>query len=190
MNKNVRKYNIVCTYGALFLGILVGCFVLLLSLVLECNILGDKGLEEYNISTIMNISTNEMLFYVLKKRVIQIFIYFLMILILPYGTSSFLACSSFGFYYGLMVANLIIKYSFWGLLYGLACFFPHYLIYFVAIYLIGKWRSTSLNVYYQNMKLVEFLVKIFVIIFMIIVSLAWEINFQKIFLNYFFQHLV
>ena len=170
MQKNIRDYNLICTYGALFLGVLIGCMVLLVSLVFECDILFDKGLEEYSVGAAMNIPMNQMILYILKKRIIQVVIYLLMLLILPYDISSFLFCSTFGFYYGLVISNLIVKFSITGLVYGWACFFPHYLIYFYVIYLIGKWKRSSLKVYYQNMKFVELVVKIFVISFLLIRS--------------------
>lgn len=190
MQKNIRDYNVMCTYGALFVGVLLGCIVLLLSLVFECDVLFDKGLEEYSVCAVMNIPVNQMALYILKKRIIQVLIYLLMLLIFPHNLSSYMFCCTFGLYYGLVISNLIIKFGFSGLLYGMVCFFPHYLIYFYVIYLIGKWKSNSLRVYYRNMKFIELVVKIFVISFLLMISLVWEIKFQKNFLNYFFQYLV
>lgn len=188
-NKN-WNCNMICTYGALFLGVLIGCLLLLLSVVFDYEVMQDKGLEDFNISVIMNISSDEMIIYIIRKRMIQISIYLLTLFVLPYAVSSFLFCGSFGVYYGLVVSDLIIKYNLPGLLYGLVCFFPHYYIYFLILYLIGKWKSHSLNIYYQNMKYVDWFIKFFVIILMLMTSLIWEMKFQKNFLNYFFQYLV
>lgn len=187
MYKKNWNYNVICTYGALFLGVLAGCLLSLLSVVFDYGTLQDKGLEDFNISVIMNISSGEMMIYIIRKRMIQIFIYSLTLFVFPYGASSFLFCGSFGVYYGLVVSNLIIKYNLSGLLYGFVCFFPHYYIYFLMIYLIGKWKKHSLNIYYQNMKYVEWFIKFFVIILMLMTSLIWEIKFQKNFLDYFFN---
>ncbi len=181
------KYNIFFTYGALICGVLVGSLILLLAVILGSTIILDMGLEDYKIGAVLNISTRQMMIYIIKKRIIQFIIFGMLLYLFPYGFSASLFCGSFGIYYGMVLTNLIIKYGISGLLYGVVCFCPHYLCYFWIIYLFGKWRINSLNLYYTNMNWIVAFGKIFVIILLILISLIWEICFQKIFLNYFFS---
>lgn len=190
MHNKDWDYNVVLTYGALFCGVLVGCIILLLAVIFGNTIVLDMGLEDYEIGAVLNISTNQMMIYIIKKRIIQFVIFAMLLYLFSYYISSTLFCGSFGVYYGMVITNLIIKYGIAGLFYGFTCFFPHYLCYFLIIYLLGKWKRNSLNFYYKNMNWIELFGKIFVIFLLIIISLTWEIRFQKIFLNYFFQYLV
>lgn len=71
--------------------------------------------------------------------------------------------------------------------------FPHYLIYFAMIYLVGKWFRTApdMKVYsHANVNKLQKLFKYFVIFFSITLAIIWEIKFQKNILNYFYQYLV
>ncbi len=183
-------YNLIFTYGALVGGVILGCLVLLLTVMIGNTTILDMGLEDYKIGAVLNISSNQMMKYVLKKRIIQFVVFIMFIYLFPYFVTSVLFCGSFGVYYGIVLTNLIIKYDIMGLLYGIVCFYPHYFIYFLIIYFLGKWNKRTLNFCYQSMNWIDFLGKIFVILFLICISLTWEIRFQKIFLNYFFQHLV
>ena len=182
--------NVFFTYGTLVGGMILGSLILILSVMIGNTILLDMGLEDYKISAVCNSSFNQMMIYILKKRIMQFIVFAILIYLFPYFVPSVLFCGSFGFYYGVVITNLVIKYNVTGLMYGVACFYPHYFIYFYIIYLLGKWNKKRLNYYYNNMNFANVLSKIFVIFFLIFISLAWEIYFQKNFLNYFFQHLV
>ena len=193
MHKKGIDKNIFCTYVALALGILVGCLYFLFSVTYGETILLEHGLEDYNITAMLNAPKHEMLAHLLKKRLLQTIIFVLSIILTTYSCSSFIFCGGFGIYYGLVVSNLIVKYGFSGLLYGFVCFFPHYFFVFMAIFLYGQWSDRKKAYYikcHKDVNKIEKCVKIFVIFLLLILSFVWEIQFQKNFLNYFFQHLV
>lgn len=193
MQRKKMDQNVFCTYGALGIGILFGCLYFLFTILNGNDLLMNYGLEDYDISAMLNVADNEIVFHLVKKRFLQILIFILLVCLTTYSCSSFFFCFGFGFYYGIVMSNLIIKYCLSGLLYGLACFFPHYILYFFVINLCGNWyfkKKDRFHNCYKDMNKLVFFGKLFVIFFLLFFSLYWEIRFQKIFLNYFFQHLV
>ncbi len=185
-----RLYYALYTYGALCLGIFFGALTFLISICLNCDYFIDKGLEDYGFGMVMNLPTKEILLFIVKRRVLQcLLIAFLFKLLLPNHAST-IVCLCFGVFYGIIICDLIVKYGVFGLLYGFVCFFPHYYMYFVILHLLGKWRYQSLNNCYEYMNWKIGMFKIFVIFLLFGLSLTWEIRFQKIFLNYFFQYIV
>lgn len=193
MSKKRVDKNIICTYVAVIVGVLIGCIVLLTCVIYGKGSWLEYGLEDYDVSVMLNVPENEIFFRLLKKRVLQIVLFFCVYILTTFSCSSCLFCAGFGVYYGVVITNLIVKYGIAGFNYGLVCFFPHYLLYFFVIVLCGKWnnqRKNFLNNCYKDMNKLEALIKIFVITFLLSASFFWEIKFQKFFLNYFFQHLV
>ena len=193
MQKRRWDKDSICTYGALMIGVLVGCFFLLEMMALGKDGVLDYGLEDYDISVMFNAPSNEIMIHLIKKRCMQVILFLLLFVLTTYYCASFLFCGYFGIFYGFVVCNLIIKYGISGLLYGFICFFPHYMLYFWMIFWGGKWtnkKQSSLNKCYRDVNGLEYFIKIFVIIGLFTLSLSWEINFQKNFLNYFFQYLV
>ncbi len=185
-----QLYYALSTYGALCAGIILGTLIILISVCLNCDFFTDKGLEDYGFSMVMNLPTSKLLFFIVKRRCFQcILIAFLFRFLLPNHASAIL-CMCFGIYYGIIIADLILKYSVCGLLYGFVCFFPHYYFYFLSIYLLTKWKIQSLNDCYEYMNWKVRIVKFFVIFVLFCLSMTWEIRFQKNFLNYFFQYIV
>lgn len=188
-----NKRIIYCTY----ISVLLGCFIsslffLCLVSFTNCNIL-DYGLEDYQILGLMSVPELKILFYIIKRRGIQLLVFALINIMLSYYAASSLYCLTIGAYIGMVFCSMFIKFGFTGLGYGAICFFPHYIFYFLAIYLAGKWFFNQTNykkIYYENVNKMFFLIKIIVIIFMLILGTIWEIKFQKVFLNYFYQHIV
>lgn len=191
-SKRFQKIH-VCTYGAVSIGVLLGCLLFLSMICMGKTLLLDYGLEDYNLSVMFNASEDKIMIHIIQKRLLQIAIFILLLYLTTYYCSCFLFCSGFGIYYGFVICNLIIKYKLLGLGYGFVCFFPHYFMYFLAIYLIGKWVEEQKNVLrncYSSMNVLENGIKIFLIFMLTVLAIVWEIKFQKNFLNYFFQYLV
>lgn len=185
--------NFICTYFAVMIGVLIGCIFFLYNITSQTSSLFDYGLDDYNVVNLQNLSTNRMIFHILQKRIITILIFLSLAFLISYPFSSAIFCGGFGIYYGLLVSNLIVKFGVAGLMYGFVCFFPHYFLYFFMIYLGGKWRMIQNSATIQSNKQkdnLEHLIKLSVIIVLCFLSLSWEIFFEKIFLNYFFQYLV
>ena len=185
-----RLYYAMYTYGGLCFGVFLGTLIYLLSLCLDCDYFLDKGLEDYGFGMVMNLPTKELMYFIIKRRVLQtLLIALLFKFFLQNHTSTFL-CIFGGMYYGIIICDLIVKYGVGGLLYGFVCFYPHYYLYFLVLHLVGKWRYEALNNCYEYMNLKVYFIKGFVIFLLFFLSLSWEIKFQKNFLNYFFQYLV
>ncbi len=193
MIKKRFNRNNICTYVAFIVGVVIGCVFLLLSVIYGGENWLELGLEDYDISAMLNIPEYSLLFHLLKKRLVQLLVFGLLCILLGVFGCSFFFCGSFGFYYGMVTTNLIIKYGISGMFYSIACFYPHYLFYFFAIVLYGKWcgkQDKTLKYYYANMNWLEIIIKFFVIFVILLLSFLWEWKVQKTFLNYFFQYLV
>ena len=193
MHRSKVDKNIICTYGALMLGIFIGCILFGILIICDGNQWLDLGLEEYDVVATMNLSQEKILFYLLRKRILQIILYILIMILTSYSFASILYCGGFGCYYGFLLCNLVVKYNLYGFGYVFACFFPHYLFYFILIYVCGK-KNNERNGYHndrcKNVNIIQYLFKIFVIFMLFTFAIIWETNFQKNFLNYFFQYLV
>ena len=193
MQKNRLDPHFICTYGALVAGVIIGCILLLGLVVMGKTTVLDYGLEDYDVSVILNASNDEIILHLLTKRFLQIILFFMCVILTNYHSTTLLFCGGFGIYYGFVICNLIIKYGCFGLAYSVICFFPHYFLYFLIVFWVGKWlekENKLLNKYYGDFRKIEYFVKIFVIIGLFLISMVWEIKFQKNFLNYFFQYLV
>lgn len=191
MRSNKIDFNILITYGMLFFGVIIGCCIYICLCSTKEMFFSHYGLEQYNISlTVLDSGT---LRHVLRRRISQILIFVLFSVLTSYYFSTIIFSIGFGIYYGFVICDLLVKYSMFGFLYGLFCFFPHYFFVFLVLYLICKWNADNkkrLIKYDKSMNQIEYLIKIFVIIILLVVSFFWEIKFQKNFLNYFFQYLV
>lgn len=193
MNKSMEEQKIsYCTYVSAIVGVVAGCLFFFLMMMYNPERVMEYGLEDYKIGGVIDLPIFYLAIYVLKRRVGQLLLFILLAVIFSYFVAATCYCFFFGIYYGVVVCNLLVKFGINGLLYGTACFFPHYLIYFLTIYLVGRWFCvmTSANYPYTNVNKLQKLIKYFVIFFVIIIAIIWEIKFQKNILNYFYQYLV
>lgn len=191
MRSNKIDFNTLITYGMLFFGVLIGCCIYTFMCSIKNIFFSHYGLEQYNIS--LTILDGDILCPVLRRRISQIVIFVLFSVLTSYYFSTIIFSIGFGIYYGFVICDLLVKYGMFGLGYGFFCFFPHYFFVFLVLYLICKWNGDNtkrLIKYDKSMNRIEYLIKIFVIIILLVVSFFWEIKFQKNFLNYFFQYLV
>ncbi|MCI8510116.1 MAG: hypothetical protein HFJ06_16400 [Lachnospiraceae bacterium] len=192
-NQNEYYKNAYYTYLPVFLGMFAGSILFLVLMAFFETQIMEQGLEDYKFGAVLNIPVWRLALYILKRRLGQLFLFIIVWLLFSYPVAAFCFNACFGGYYGIVVCNLFIKFGWHGIVYSLACFFPHYLLYFIAIYFSGRWfyyMSSRKNAAYGNVNKLQYLVKIFVIFFLIFIALIWEIKFQKNILNYFYQYLV
>lgn len=193
----MKQKEIFKTAYIIFASILLG------TILGNLSYLGDKiiydaryfpnGLEEYSIGAVMNLPVEQLTIYIVKCRMGQLFLLVLGTLITSYGIAVGIYSLIFGIFYGMAMCNFLIQYGIIGTGYGILCFFPHFLFYFFAMYLCGKWffdYGNRNNMYYGNVKTAQYFFKFFVIFFLIFISLIWEIKFQKNILKFFYQYLV
>lgn len=188
-NKN-RNKTILYTYGGMLLGVVIGCILFGIVTYSGYFLWLDEGLETFHFSAVLEISSHELGAHLFKRRCLNLIIFILTVFLTTYACTAFCFCTYFGVYYGYVLCDLIIKYGINGYCYGISCFFPHYLFYFILIFVIGKWKIQSLNNYYGNINKWNYIIKIIVIIILFLLAFGWEWKIQKFFLNYFFQHLV
>ncbi len=179
----------IYTYGAILFGFCLGCILCWVMYVHGNGNLLSLGLEDYDISAVLNVPNDKLFFILLKKRIIQMLIFFLFAMLTSYYVTVFCFCSGFGVYYSLVLCDLIIQYGLSGLGYGVVCFFPHYIFYFFAIFFLGRLYEQS-KIYKYTVKKGILFFKIFVIFLFVVIAFFWESQFQKNFLKYFFQYLV
>jgi hypothetical protein len=179
-------------YIPLLIGIVSGT-VMYIYLQLQSFSLMEEGLENYSIAGVLSLSDMELIRYILKRRICQLFFLLLMSGVISYAILLAGYCGLFGCCYGLAFAQMFYQYGFEGCIYCVLCFFPHFISYGFVIYFIGKWflcipRERMLGM--ESVKRSQYFLKIFVIIFFFVFGMIWEIKFQKNILNYFYQYLV
>lgn len=194
MNKRIDKNRITYyTYFSVILGVVAGSLFFFIVLSYNPAQIMGQGLEDYKISGVMDIPVVYLSLYVFKRRVGQLLLFIILMVLFSYSVAAFCYCFFFGAYYGVIICSLFVKFGINGLVYGFMCFFPHYLIYFLTVYLVGKWfyMAKDLRGYsYRNVNNLQKLFKYFVIFFAVMVAIIWEVKFQKNILNYFYQYLV
>lgn len=181
------------TYGLAVVGMIIGCFLYLADQIFYDAAYFRHSLDEYSIGAVMNLSTGQLALYIIKQRSEQLLLFALGMMLTSCGMITGLYSMVFGAFYGMVSCNLLIQYGLRGLGYGLACFFPHYLLYILAMYYFGKWfyeKQEGRYKYYQNVNFLQYFIKFLVIFFLIAFSFVWEIKFQKNILNFFYQYLV
>lgn len=192
-NQSEHYKNVYYTYFPIFLGMVIGSVLfLILMTFFEVQVM-DQGLEDYKFGAVLNLPIWNLSIYILKRRLGQLFLFVIIWTLFSYPVAAFCYNLCFGGYYGIVVCNLFIKFGWYGAGYSMACFFPHYLFYFSAICFAGIWfyrMSSKRNAAYGNVNKLQYLVKIFVIFFLVFMAIFWEIKFQKNILNYFYQYLV
>lgn len=192
--KNEDTYKIInCTYWMALSGVMIGSLIFLISLIASDTTFLESGLEEYKISSFVDFSSLKFYLYIIRRRSLQILCFLVIVYFCSYSMAAVLYNLFFGIFYGMILSNLFIKFSFHGILYGWFCFFPHYLLYFLVILFLGKWfylKKDEYYNYYKNVNKLQYFIKIFVIFVMIFASIFWEINFQKNILIFFNQYLV
>ena len=194
MNKSIEERRIIYyTYFSVILGLVTGSLLFFILISYNPLQIMGQGLEDYKISGVMDLPMLYLSLYVLKRRVGQLLLFIILMILFSYSVAASCYCFLFGAYYGVIICSLLVKFGMTGLAYGIVCFFPHYLIYFFTVYLVGKWFYTvsAAKIYsYTNVNKLQNLFKYFVIFFAIIIAIIWEIKFQKNILNYFYQYLV
>lgn len=188
-----RDRIVYYTYVPALLGAVLGTLVFLIGVEWINGGWLERGLEDYQINVVMNLPLWKISLYILKRRGGQILLFVLLTVLISYSVTAFFYNLLFGLYYGMITASLLVKFGMAGLFYSFSCFFPHYLFYLIAIYLIGKWISSNAlkrKMCYGNGNKLQFFVEFLVIFFLILLAVFWEIKFQKNFLELFYQHLV
>ena len=153
----------------------------------------ESYLEEYTVTGIMELPGLKLFLYVIQQRAMQILLFMLFVLLFSFSLASCIYLFIFGFYYGIIMEHYLILYGLKGFSYGFFCFFPHYFIYFLVLYVIGKWiypSEKNIKASYITINSLQKIMLIVWIVFLLGVGLIWEIKFQKNILNYFYQYLV
>lgn len=194
MNKKIEEHRITYyTYFSVILGVVTGSLFFFILLSSNPVPVMGQGLEDYKISGVMDLPVLYLLLYVLKRRVGQLLLFIILMVLFSYSVAASCYCFFFGAYYGVILCSLFVKFGINGLIYGFMCFFPHYFIYFLMIYLVGKWFYTASplkNYSYKNVNNLQKIIKYFVIFLAMMAAIIWEVKFQKNILNYFYQYLV
>ena len=181
------------TYGMAVAGVVIGSLLYLSDLLFFHAGYFRHGVEKYSPEVIMKLPIEQIAVYILKQRSEQILLFILGIFLVPCGIVTSIYSMVFGAFYGISVCSILVRYGMKGLPYGLACFLPHYLFYFVAMYYLGKWyyeKQEGKYKYHPNVNFLQSFVKFVVIFLLILSALVWEIRFQKNILNFFYQYLV
>lgn len=192
-NQNEAYKIAYVIYGAVVFGVLAGCIIYFVDVAFWDMKYFQHGLEEYSVGAILNLPVSQISTYILKRRGLQFLLFVLGIVLTSYGIATGTYSMLFGAFYGIIMCNLLLQYGLKGTVYGIICFFPHYLCYLLALYFGGKWffyRKEVKNRYYGNVNKLQYLIHFFVIFFLLVFALVWEIKFQKNILNYFYQYLV
>ncbi len=181
------------TYGMAVAGMVIGCLLYLGDLLFFRAGYFRHGVENYSPEVVMGLPFKQIAVYILKRRSEQMLLFVLGMLLASCGIVTGIYSMVFGAFYGISVCGILVQYGMKGLPYGLACFLPHYLFYFVAMYYLGKWyyeKQEGKYKYHPNVNFLQSFVKFIVIFILIFSALVWEIRFQKNILNFFYQYLV
>lgn len=181
------------TYGLTIIGMIIGCLIYLADQIFYDAEYFRHGLEDYSIGAVMNLPLGQLAIYILKRRSEQLLLFVLGMLLTSCGMITGMYSVVFGAFYGVVTCNLLVQYGVRGLCYGMTCFFPHYLLYMIAMYYFGKWfyeQKEGKYKYYTNVNYLQYFIKFIVIFSLIVLSLIWEIHFQKNILKFFYQYLV
>ena len=189
MDKEKKRVNI-CTFGCLGLGAIIGCLIFLGCIMWSDFPILEYGLEDFQISSMLNTSDTTFIIYICRRRILQ----WGSLLAVWCISSYYVAVGGYnlllGVYYGFVLTDLFIKFGIKGIPYGLVCFLPHYIFSFGAVYCMGIWFGNvvrkEVSYYYDHVKKMQYFVKIFVVLLLLYISVIIEIKFQ----NYFYQYLV
>ncbi len=185
---NVRMFM----YIPIVLGVVAGS-LLFLYLILHGNHLTEDEFLQYPSSDIASFGGLKLVVFILKRRLPQFVFLWILLNICPYQIVLSGCSMIFGGYYGYIMSQLFYQFGKQGILYGIVCFFPHYICYGISLFLAGKWFYHISNESYlarQNVKNAQYFFKFFVIIIIFFLGVFWEIKFQKNILKFFYQHLV
>ncbi len=186
-----KMYYLTCGFAVA--GMIIGCLVYLGDVLFYHAGYFRHSLDIYSTDVVKNLSVNQIAVCILKRRSQQLFLFVLGAMFASCGIVTGIYCMIFGVYYGVTACSLLVQYGIKGMGYCLACFFPHYLFYLLAMYFFGKWygeKQEGKYKYYPNINFFQSFVKFIVIFLLIFFSLVWEIKFQKNILIFFYQYLV
>lgn len=181
--KNIGSY----IYFFVLIGCLVGSLLFLIIKIKSGMKILDLDLQEYPISSLLNLSEEKLFFYILEKRVGQIILFIALASLCSYSVAAFTYCFCSGFCYGIVLCEQIVQYGINGLFFGLSCFFPHYLIYIFVIYFLLKLEEGKHH--YTNKKAYSVIFRNFFLLFLLMVAIGWEIIYQKKLLKIIFDFM-
>lgn len=179
-------------YIPILLGVSAGSLLFLYFALRGRSVVGNEFFQ-YPLNNIVSFEGPQMITLILKRRIPQFVFLFVVLNIFSYPVVLSGCSMIFGGYYGYVMSQLFYQFGNKGILYGIICFFPHYICYGLSLILIGKWFYNVSNQYdpgNANVKNTQYFFKFFVIILLLFLGVFWEIKFQKNILNFFYQHLV
>ncbi len=177
------------TYVPAVIGNLLGSITLLICIEREREELSDWWIGMYGLNSLDSLSSGNFTLYLLQQRIGQIALFVLLSAIATYPVAAAGFNLVWGWFYGLVSAGLVFRFGWRGALLGGACFFPQFLLYFLAVGLGAKWRERPGKNADSGQKLQYFL-HFLVIFFLCALALYWELRVQKKFLFPYFQDLV
>lgn len=187
-----KKSMFLFMYMPLLFGVVAGSVFFLYFALHDFN-LEECGILKFSMKEVFSLTDLQLLVLLLKKRVCQFFFVFIILNIIPYAIVLSSGSALFGGYYSYVASQLFYQYGWKGMVYGLLCFYPHYLCYGISFYLIGKWFlffPENDRLKKNNVKNAQYFFKIFVIFLLLLLGVFWEIKFQKNILKNFYQYLV
>lgn len=181
-NKHSYKHY---TYLPLLLGLITGTLIYIIKIIFDSS--RDFYFIEDNIIDICNsldVGRNSSLYF-FNQRIIVAVAFLIVQLIFSYYFASAFFNYLFGIYYIIISSNIIFTYGFDGLILIACLFIPHFMFYYYAVCLLGKWfycnEDSSRNIY-ERFNNINFFVKIIIIILMLLAGVFFEYFFQKNFL--------
>lgn len=181
-NKHSYKHY---TYLPLILGLITGVLIYIIKIIFDSSndiyFIEDKIID---LCKSLDMEYNSSLYF-FNQRIIVVVAFLIVQLIFSYYFASAFFNYIFGIYYIIISVNIIIIYGFDGLILIACLFLPHFIFYYYAVCLLGKWffcNETSYNNIYERFNNINFFVKIIIIILMLLAGVLFEYFFQKNFL--------
>ncbi len=174
-------------------GAITGCILFFCCLILWKYPVLDYGLEDLHVLQAMNLSRKTYIIYICQRRLMHAVLFLAIWAVSTYYIAAFGFHLLVGCYFGFLLSDFFVKFGMSGIAYILACFIPHYILLFMAVYLSGWWFAQNdirERYFYKNVNYVQSFLKIFVIFLLLAGGVFIEIKFQKNILNFFYQYLV
>ncbi|MDE6626471.1 MAG: hypothetical protein K2K56_08890, partial [Lachnospiraceae bacterium] len=154
------------TFDTVVFGMIAGSLFYLLDMAFLDTGIFRNGMESYSVGAVMNLPVLQVAFYILRKRIGQLLMFIVLGALMSYWIAAGVYSFLIGLFYGMVFSNVILQYGIKGIGYGVACFFPHYVFYLLAIYLCVRWisvRHSAADGYLYKVNKSQYFVKFFVI---------------------------
>ena len=152
------------TFDTVVFGMIAGSLFYLSDMAFLDTGIFRNGMESYSVGAVMNLPVLQVAFYILRKRIGQLLMFIVLGALMSYWIAAGVYSFLIGLFYGMVFSNVILQYGIKGIGYGVACFFPHYVFYLLAIYLCVRWisvRHSATDGYLYKVNKSQYFVKFF-----------------------------